>query len=213
MLPAQFFLVLAVLFSEGRLQLGTDQVADYADGPRGIDHMDNRRLVMRGNFDRGVCFARGRAANEKRQGKSLALHLPGHMRHFVERRRNESAQPDHIDFLFAGRLQNFFARDHDAEVDDLVVVAAEHHAHDIFADVVNVTFDRRHHYFALGASRAAGPFFRLHERKKPGHRFFHDAGAFDHLGQEHFARAKEVAHHAHAGHQGAFDNGQRAPDF
>ncbi len=44
-------------------------------------------------------------------------------------------------------------------------------------------------------------FLRLHEGKQPGHGFFHDARAFDHLGQEHFARAKEIAHHAHAGHR------------
>ena len=78
---------------------------------------------------------------------------------------------------------------------------------------MNVAFDRRHDDFALGACVAAGPLFRLHERKKPGHGLFHDARAFDHLGQEHFARTKEIAHHAHAGHQGAFDDGQRTADL
>ena len=110
MLPAQCFLVPAILGGKGRLQLRIDQVADDADSAGSIDDMDHRLLVIGRNFDRGVRFARGRAANEKRQGKSLALHLPGHVRHFVQRRRDESAQPDHIGFLFAGGLQDFFAR-------------------------------------------------------------------------------------------------------
>ena len=41
-------------------------------------------------------------------------------------------------FSSLARLEDFLARDHDAEVDDLVVVAGEHDADDVLADVVHV---------------------------------------------------------------------------
>ena len=37
--------------------------------------------------------------------------------------------------------QNLFARHHHAEIDDLVVVAAEHDADDVLADVMDVALD------------------------------------------------------------------------
>jgi hypothetical protein len=42
---------------------------------------------------------------------------------------------------FSRRSRGFVAGHHDAEVDDLVVVAAEHHADDVLADVVDVALD------------------------------------------------------------------------
>ena len=147
-----------------------------------------------------MCLARGRAANKQRHGKPLALHLLGDVRHFVERRRDKSAQSDDIDFQFTGRLQDFFARNHDTKINDLVVVATQDNANNVFADVVNVTLDRRHEDFALGARGAAGLLFRLHERKQPRDGFLHDTRAFDHLRQKHFARPEQIAHNAHAGH-------------
>ena len=42
------------------------------------------------------------------------------------------------------------------------------------------------------------------------HGLLHHAGGFHHLRQEHFAGAEQIAHHAHAGHQRAFDHQQRA---
>ena len=46
-----------------------------------------------------------------------------------------------------------------------------------------------------------------------GHGFLHHARGFDHLGQEHFARAEEIADDAHAIHQRAFDDQQRAAEL
>ena len=62
-------------------------------------------------------------------------------------------------FSFRARLENFFARHHHAEIDDLVVVTAEHDADDVLADVVHVAFDRGHAAFAL----------RLHGLARGGH--------------------------------------------
>ncbi len=38
------------------------------------------------------------------------------------------------------------------------------------------------------------------------HGLLHHAGGLDHLGQEHLARAEQIAHHVHAAHQRAFDH-------
>ena len=45
-------------------------------------------------------------------------------------------------------------RDHDAEVDDLVVVAGEDHADDVLADVVDVALDGGHQDLAGGLAFA-----------------------------------------------------------
>ena len=54
-------------------------------------------------------------------------------------------------FLLARRLEDLCRRHHDAEVDDLVVVALEDHADDVLADVVDVALDG-------GEQDAAGEF-------------------------------------------------------
>ena len=107
-------------------------------------------------------------------------------------------------------------RHHDAEIDDLVVVALEHDADDVLADVVHVALHRRHHDLAVGAAldRAAGGLprclFLLHERHQVGDRLLHHARRLHHLRQEHLAGAEQVADHVHAVHQRAFDHVQRA---
>ena len=51
--------------------------------------------------------------------------------------------------LGARRFQDFRRRHHDAEIDDLVIVALEHDADDVLADVVHVALDGRHHDLAV----------------------------------------------------------------
>ena len=64
----------------------------------------------------------------------------------------------------ARRLEDARPGHHDAQVDDLVVVAAEHDAHDVLADVVDVALDRGHDDLAgrapPGPCRAASPLAR-----------------------------------------------------
>ncbi len=103
-------------------------------------------------------------------------------------------------------LEDFFAGDHDAEVDDLVVVTAEDDAHDVFADVMNIAFDSGEQDFALCRLVARGAFFGLHEGGEVCHGLFHDAGRFDDLREEHFSFTEEVSHDVHAGHERSFDD-------
>jgi hypothetical protein len=114
--------------------------------------------------------------------------------------------------VLARGVQDVVAGDHDAEVDDVVAVAAEHDADDVLADVVHVALDRRHQDLAL-AAQAGAALFRLDVGQQVGDRLLHDARRLDHLRQEHLAGAEQVADVVHAGHQRAFDDGQRRLAF
>src|SRR5690606_20650763 len=113
-----------------------------------------------------------------------------------------------VDLLGAGRFEDGLDRYHDTEIDDLVIVAGQHHAHDVLADIVDVALDRGHQDFSGAVMRAIG--FGFHEGQEMGDGLFHDARGFDHLGQEHLARPEQVADDVHAGHQRTFDDVQRA---
>ena len=115
-------------------------------------------------------------------------------------------------FSVARGLQDFRRRHHDAEIDHLVVVALEHDADDVLADIVHVAFHRRHHDLAVGAAPRSPRrvLFLLHEGHQVGDRLLHHARGFHHLRQEHLAGAEQVADDVHAVHQRAFDHVERA---
>ena len=54
-------------------------------------------------------------------------------------------------FVLDRGVEDLRRRHHDAEIDHFVVVAAEHDADDVLADVVDVALDRRHQHAALRA--------------------------------------------------------------
>ena len=74
-----------------------------------------------------------------------------------------------------------------------------------------VSFNGCHHQVALAAGRiATDALFLFDMRDQDGHCLLHHAGAFDHLGQEHFALTKKITNHVHSIHQRAFNHIQRA---
>ena len=91
----------------------------------------------------------------------------------------------------------------------LVVVASEHDADYVLADVVNVAFDGREHQLAPRVPHPGGFLLGEHERLEVCDRALHRPRALDHLRQEHLSRAEEIAHHAHAVHQRTFDHLER----
>ena len=103
---------------------------------------------------------------------------------------------------------------HHAHVHHFKVVALQDDGDDVLANVVHVALDGGDDDLALGLHVAASGFhlalFFFDVGQQVGHGLLHHAGAFHHLGQEHLARAKQVAHHVHAVHQRAFDDVQRA---
>ena len=122
-----------------------EQGGDDADGAARIVDIDGLAArVMRVNLDGGMDAARRRAADQQRHVEARTFHLARHEAHFVERRRDEAREADHVDLLADRRLDDPGGRHHHAEIDDLVIVAGEHDADDVLADVVDVALHRRH---------------------------------------------------------------------
>ncbi len=208
---ADFRVIGIVGGNEGLAQVARDQRLRHAHGTRGVLHPHGGRGVVRVDLQRGV-RARGRcAADQQRNVKALPLHLARHMRHFFQRWRDEAGQPDQIRVFFASAIQDHLRRDHHAQIHHIEVVAGQHHADDVLADVVYVALDGCHDDLAVGLADIAGAqFFRFDEGQQIGHRLFHHTRGLDHLRQKHLAGAEQIAHHVHAVHQRAFDHVQRA---
>ncbi len=205
----------AVLGVELGAGVGAAQAIDDADALGGVLDVDDDPVILRRDLDRRVPGAGGRSADQERDLEALALHRAGDVHHLVERRRDQAREPDHVDLALAGLLEDLLAGDHHAQVDDFVVVAGQDDADDVLADVVDVSLDRGHQDPASGlvlvrGGAVAGPvaggrgrlgLFGLHERRQVGDGLLHDPRALDDLGQEHLARAEEVADDVHAVHQ------------
>ena len=101
------------------------------------------------NLHRRVHAARRRPADQQRHLEALPLHLGRDVAHLVERRRDQAGEADDIRLLGDGGLQDFFRRHHHAEIDHIVVVALEHDADDVLADVVHVALDGGEHDLAV----------------------------------------------------------------
>src|SRR5260221_1219855 len=168
--------------------------------------MDDGRVVVRRDFHRGMRPTGGRAADEQWDGKVLPLHFFGDVDHLFERRRDQPAQADQVHVLFAGSRQDFVAGHHHAEIDDLVVIAAEDDANDVLADVMHVAFDGGHENAALSVAFAGRFFLRFHERQQIGYRLLHYAGALHDLGQNHCPGAEQIPDQVHSCHERAFNH-------
>ncbi|KAG5728913.1 hypothetical protein E4T56_gene8936, partial [Termitomyces sp. T112] len=153
--------------------------------------MHHRPVIGRIDAQRGVNLRGGHPADEQRDRHPRALHFLGPGHHFVERRRDQAGQADDIDLFLLRRLDDPAPRHHHAQVDHLIAVALQDHAHDVLADVVNVALDGGHDDPALGL----GAFF---------------LGRLDKGDGEHLARSEQVAHAVHARHQRTFDHLDRA---
>ena len=115
--------------------------------------------------------------------------------------------------MLACCFQYFFAGYHHSQINDLVIVAAQNDTHNIFTNIVNITFHSRHHNFRHVNHRVRLFLFFFHKRFKIGHSLFHYAGAFHDLRQKHFSVTKKVAHNFHACHQRSFNHFQSQVKF
>ena len=209
---------LVVSLKLGQILAGliAQEVLRHAHAARGVGHIHHGSFVMRRNFDRRVHPAGGGPANQQRDfahaKKLVFLHFGRHVLHFFEARGDEARQANQVGALHLGARQNFMAGHHDAHVDHLKVVALQHHGDNVFANVVHIALDGGNHNFALGLDvltrRGLLALFFFYIGHEVGHGLLHDARTLDHLGQKHFACAKQVAHDVHARHQGAFNHVQ-----
>jgi hypothetical protein len=85
------------------------------------------------------------------------------------------------------------------EVDDLEIIALEHHGRYVLADVVNVAFHRGEDGAAFGGTFHGAVF---EEWPQYIYGAVHGSRAFHHLRQEHLAAFEQGAYQLHALHQG-----------
>jgi hypothetical protein len=84
----------------------------------------------------GSCEEVSQEVEKGREGERArleleALHLTGHKHHLVQRRRNQTRQTNHVGLLGGRRRQDLLTGDHDAQVDDTVAVALQHHTDNV----------------------------------------------------------------------------------
>eukprot|EP00053_Salpingoeca_punica_P018065 m.175524 g.175524 ORF g.175524 m.175524 type:complete len:1311 (+) comp17350_c0_seq2:4566-8498(+) len=184
-----------------------------------VQNVHDRVAVALRDLHGGVDLGRGGAADEQRDLHAGALHFLGDIDHLVERGSDEARETDDVGLVLDGGLEDLRAGCHDTEVDDLVVVAAEHNSDNVLANVVHVALDRGNDNNAVvagllrGAGRKVGVgqlTLLLHERDEVSDGLLHHAGALDDLRQKHLARAKEVADNAHGVHERALNHVERA---
>ena len=108
-------------------------------------HTHDRSRIERRKFHRSVQVARSRAADHHGHAHAGAFERDNRVRHFVERRRNQTAQAHDIR-IFRG-FGDCLGRDHHAQIRNRKAVAAEHHGDYVFADVVHVALDRSQEHF------------------------------------------------------------------
>ena len=67
------------------------QIGDNTYGTAGIEYIDRRAaLIARLNLDRRMGLGGRRSADQERDVEPFALHLPRHIDHFIERRRDQT---------------------------------------------------------------------------------------------------------------------------
>ena len=135
----------------------------------------------------------------------------GDERHLVERRRDQPGESDEVDLLAPGRSRGSWRVDHHAEVDHFPVVALQHHADDVLADVVDVALHGGEQDAAHGC---AGPAARRASASRKGIRYatarFITRALFTTCGRNILPAAEEVADDVHPGHQRPLDHVERA---
>mmetsp|Transcript_2251 Transcript_2251/g.5321 ORF Transcript_2251/g.5321 Transcript_2251/m.5321 type:complete len:416 (+) Transcript_2251:979-2226(+) len=188
------------------------QPLHHADGEGGVLHVD-RALVLGRDLHRGVPLRRGRAADQERLHHLPLRHLLRDVDHLVERGRDQTGEPDHVCVLPLGLLEDAVAGDHNAQVHDLVVVAAENDANDVLADVVHVALHSGEQdgaailrlLWVAAAGEKSLALLRLHERIEVADSLLHHTGRLDHLRKKHLARTKKLANHVHTVHERPLD--------
>ena len=214
----QLLVLLADVLLELVALLVVEERLAHRDRTRRVEDVHREAVGHVGrDTDGRVHLRRRRSADKERDLEADALHLLCDGDHLVQRRRDEARAAKDVRLVVDARLHDVGAVAHDANVDDRVVVAAEHDADDVLANVVDVALDGRHHDDALTlllllrqalrlARRRLRRLLLLHEGQQVRDRLLHHARRLDHLRQEHLARAEEVADDVHARHKRALDD-------
>ena len=217
-LPLEVILARSLLLSRVVFHIlgpkrGVQKTSNGSDGARCVVHVHDRLRICGGDPYGSMNSACGRTADQERDFEPLPFHLRGHMDHLVQRGGNQPAEPDGIRTDFARGFQDSIAGHHHAKVDHLVVVASQHHADNVLADIMHIAFHGRRHQSPLGPQTARSLPLGLHEREQASYGLFHHARALYHLRQEHLPGTEQVADHVHACHERAFNDREGISEF
>ncbi len=127
------------------------------------------------------------------------------MNHFIKRRRDQSAQPNHINVMLFGSRKDFFGRRHHSQINYIVVITAQNNGYNIFTDVVYIPFYRSKKNLCFGFGILILFLLLFNIRDQYCHTFFHDAGTLYHLWKKHFSWSKQIPNHVHAVHHRSFN--------
>ena len=83
--------------------------------------------------------------------------------------------------MFFGSLDNALVVNHDTKVYDFQVVAGKNNVHDVFTDVVDVSFHRGNHNTGATGYVLTGCVVTFDFRLQDVYGFFHDFGRFHDL--------------------------------
>ena len=182
--------LIGYLGHEARAQIATQQIRHHTYRARRILDVHGRPAIGRRDLDRRMRARGGRAADQERQVHAALLHFARDQHHLLKGGRNQARHTDHIGLLALGGVEDVFHRHHHTEVDDFEIIALEHHADDVLANVVHVTLDGGQHDLSQRAGVAGSLLAFLDEGDEMGHCTLHDARTLDHLRQEHLARTE-----------------------
>ena len=121
------------------------------------------------------------AADEQRLCIPASLHFFRDTNHFVERWRDQSRKPNKIGIQGFCRVQYLFGRHHNAKIFDVVSIALQNDANNLFTNVVDVAFHGRHDDTPFACWNVVIGLLLFDEWYKVSHCLLHDARALDHL--------------------------------
>ena len=93
------------------------------------------------------------------------------MHHLIQRWGDQAGEADQVGLLAPGSIEDSFARNHNAEIDDLEIIALKHDTDDFFSNIVNISLHCSRNNFAVGLVFAILCLF--HERHQVPNRPLH----------------------------------------
>jgi len=140
-------------------------------------------VVLLVDLHRGVRARGSWPTDQQRDVEALPLHLGREVDHLVQRRRDQPGQPDDVGVVFLGRVQHLLRGHHDAQVDDVVVVALQHDPDDVLPMSCTSPLTVAMTTVPLLRPASSGRLARLDERDEVSHGFLHDARDFTTCGR------------------------------
>mmetsp|Transcript_32548 Transcript_32548/g.64553 ORF Transcript_32548/g.64553 Transcript_32548/m.64553 type:complete len:288 (-) Transcript_32548:1132-1995(-) len=125
--------------------VGIEKVRYYSHRTTGVKNVNDwvvGRRVHRSNLHSCVHLGCSSATNQQGLLHTALGHFLGHGHHLIKRRGDQTGKTDHIHIQSKRFIQDFLAGAHYAQVEHLVVIAAQHNCHNVLPDIVDISLHR-----------------------------------------------------------------------